>query len=106
MPQETAVKDDARPAATPPDDLSGAVEAILLTLDKPVPARRLAEGLGLVAPEERATDGTEGAPIRRKSARGQAPDGVHSVEEAVASLNAQYAQTGRSFRIESVAGGY
>lgn len=81
------------PKATPalsPDQVALGTEAILLTEARPVSARRLAEGLGLVGPgEEPAT----AAPEQR-------------IDEAVGSLNRVYASTGRSFRIERVAGGY
>ncbi len=65
-------------------DIPGAIEAVLLTSDRPVPATRLCEALAL--------DSDKGA---RKQ-----------VEDAIEALNAQYEKTGRSFRIESVAGGY
>jgi segregation and condensation protein B len=56
------------------------VEAALLTTDRPVPAAKLAEALG-------------GA-------------GAKDVNAAVAALNALYEQTGRSFRVEPLAGGW
>lgn len=58
----------------------GAVEAVLLTSDKPVGAGRLAEACGLAD--------------------------AAAVKEAIAALNAAYDETGRSFRIEPVAGGF
>lgn len=61
--------------------LAAGIEAVLLTVDKPVPALRLAEALGQME-----------NPLR--------------IESAVRSLNATYAQTQRSFRVESIAGGY
>lgn len=69
--------------AVEPERLGAAVEAILLTVDKPVPGARLAEALGV------------------EPGAGKGP-----VERAVARLNEEYQATGRSFRIESVAGGY
>lgn len=65
-------------------DIPGAIEAVLLTSDRPVPASRLCEALAL--------DSDKGA--------------KKQVEDAIESLNAKYEKTGRSFRIESVAGGY
>ncbi len=116
MVQETAVKDDAAPQAgerthlrpvVSPDQLPGAVEAILLTLDKPVAARRLAEALGLAPPETAPGAGDEPRPAKRsKGAQAAAADGVRAVDEAVARLNTEYEQSGRAFRIESIAGGY
>ena len=75
----------AAPAAAPtgsPDtaELALQVEAALLTTDRPLPAAKLAEALG-------------GA-------------GSKDVSAAVATLNALYEQTGRSFRIEQLAGGW
>jgi segregation and condensation protein B len=61
--------------------LGAGIEAVLLTVDKPVPGLRLAEALGQ----------TEN-PLR--------------IEAAVSALNASYSQTGRSFRVEHVAGGF
>ncbi len=66
------------------DMLAARVEAVLLTSDKPLSLRRIAEAIV-------AADGTN----TQES----------SVEEAVARLNEQYDQSGRSFRIERVAGG-
>lgn len=56
------------------------VEAALLTTDRPLPAAKLAELLGAA--------------------------GVKPIHAAVTELNALYEKTGRSFRIEQVAGGY
>ncbi len=108
MVQDTAVKDDGlqpaerAPAPITPEHMPGAIEAILLTLDKPVGARRVAEALGL-APPESPSEGPEVKVVRKGKTK--ASDGVRIVEEAVAALNTQYEQTGRSFRIQSVAGG-
>lgn len=63
--------------------LAPAVEAVLLTLDKAVSPGKLAEALGV---------GVE---------RG----GSKAIQKAIDSLNEQYEATGRSFRIERVAGG-
>lgn len=68
---------EAKPQASA---LAGAVEAVVLTSDRPVSGKKLAEVLG---PVETA-----------------------AVAEAVRELNDQYAASGRSFRIEEVAGGY
>ncbi|TVQ32476.1 MAG: SMC-Scp complex subunit ScpB [Phycisphaeraceae bacterium] len=64
--------------------LPGAIEAVLLSVDKPLTSAKLAE---VVRPEGDA----EPAP---------------AIEQAIESLNEQYEKTGRSFRIERVAGGY
>lgn len=80
---------DAEPAAeapgeAPPADLPGVVEAVLMTLDRPMPAAKLAEALAET-------------PLK--------PD-AKAIDAAVRSLNKDYDRTGRSFRIEQVAGGY
>lgn len=67
--------------ASDPTGLAPAVEAALLCMDKAVPAGRLAQLLNLE------------------------PDQAGLVEDAVAALNESYESTGRSFRIERVAGG-
>jgi segregation and condensation protein B len=64
--------------------LAGCVEAILLTTDKPMGAQAIAQALALDADT-------------KPKAR---------VEAAVESLNATYAETGRAFRINAIAGGY
>lgn len=65
------------------EHLAGAVEALVLSCDRPVTAQKLAAALGL-------------EPVGASKA----------IERAVETLNEQYRQTGRSFRIEAVAGGY
>lgn len=67
------------------EPIAARVEAVLLTTDKPLSAARIAEAIA--------------------AATGAAP-GVAEVDEAVAALNEVYDSTGRSFRIERVAGGY
>ncbi|MFW5682508.1 MAG: SMC-Scp complex subunit ScpB [Phycisphaeraceae bacterium] len=63
-----------------PDDLPARVEAAVLISDRAISANRLAEALG-------------GIPAA-------------AVREAIEALNEEYGRTGRSFRIEEVAGGY
>jgi segregation and condensation protein B len=63
--------------------LSRAIEAVLLTLDKPVSPGKLAEGLGVGVDE----------------------GGSRAVLEAIDSLNSEYEASDRAFRIEKVAGG-
>ncbi len=76
---------DFEPLLPPVPDsrLTSAVEALVLSSDRPLSAARLAQALGL--------DPTNAS---------------KSIAHAIDSLNADYAKTGRSFRIESVAGGY
>lgn len=69
----------AAPAVSP-DELPLYLEAVLMTSDRPLPTPRLAELLG-------------GPPAK-------------VVAAAVEALNASYESTGRSFRIEALAGGW
>lgn len=94
----------ARSEAPPISDLGPAIEAIILTVDRPVPAVRLAEALGL-CPLSEATGEAE-KPRRKSRARQAGDDPIVRIEAAIADLNRQYEATGRSFRVESVAGGY
>jgi len=79
---ETTENADRAAEAPTPERLAGAVEAALLCMDKAVSAARLAQAINLD------------------------DDGAGAVEEAVERLNDQYDRTGRSFRIERVAGGF
>lgn len=72
-------------------ELAPGLEALLLTADRPVPARRLAEAMGLLKEDEQG-QGVRGA--------------VKRVEGAIAQLNREYEDSRRSFRIEEVAGGF
>ncbi|MDX2132600.1 MAG: SMC-Scp complex subunit ScpB [Planctomycetota bacterium] len=88
----------------PPADASLAahVEAALMCADRPLPPTRLAEAVGLLtpAPDDAPAEGT------RARVRDQARDGaLAQIEECVEALNTSYERTGRSFRIEKVAGG-
>ena len=64
------------------DQLCAQVEAALMTSDRPLPAAKLSELLG----------------------KDRAPGKV--IGDAIAQLNATYEKTGRSFRVEQVAGGW
>lgn len=109
MPRKPAAADthaapDSLPSGAPTaDQLAPAVEAVLLSADRPVAASRLAESLGLALPE-----GDETPPaVRPFSSPILRPSQFEPLlAAAVASLNSAYEATGRSFRIESVAGGY
>lgn len=68
----------------PTEKIVGAVEAVLLSSDRPMSLGRIVQALGLDAD----------------------PSGNTSVRSAIESLNAAYDQSGRAFRIEQVAGGY
>jgi len=62
------------------DAVAGHVEAVLMTVDRPIPTVKIAETLGL--------------------------DSAKPVTAAIEQLNRIYEDTGRSFRIEKVANGY
>jgi segregation and condensation protein B len=115
MTQDSAVRDDtsAAPASglrLDAEHLPLAIEAVLLTLDRPISPQKLAEALGLAPPAEAAPDAGEGAtvepkPRRRRAAR-SGSDGAGAIEAAIAELNRAYDSSGRSFRVEAIAGGY
>jgi len=66
-------------------DLAARVEAVIFSADKPIPCARLASGL---------------APHR------ETPIPEAEVRDAIAALNDDYEKSGRTFRIEEVAGGF
>ncbi|MBL8746728.1 MAG: SMC-Scp complex subunit ScpB [Phycisphaerae bacterium] len=75
-----------RPAPEPiaPEKLAGAVEAVLLSIDRPMSLGKIAQALGLESDPAAAT----------------------SVRNAIESLNKAYDESNRAFRIEQVAGGF
>ena len=73
-------REAAPPTAKLPEDFDLRVEAALITAERAMSPGKLAEALGL--------------------------DASKPVAEAIARLNTHYEKTGRSFRIEQVAGGY
>lgn len=75
--------------APPETDLAAGIEAILLSVDKPVGWTKLAGGVGLVGQDETPADGAK-----------------QTIERAIETLNQSYETNGRSFSIEAVAGGY
>lgn len=90
---EAGDRSAGRQPALTPEQWAGAVEAVLLSADKPLSAARLAEVVGISG-----APGTAGEASANSAAR--------TVRQIIEALNAQYEQTGRSFRIEAVAGGY
>jgi segregation and condensation protein B len=109
--------DPELPSHTMPFELR--VEAAILLADRPISDGRLAEVLGLVPVAQRlgkdggkdggSADESEGDELgaSRESAvlAGRRREAVRLVREAVDTLNRQYADTNRAFRIESVSGG-
>lgn len=88
------------------------VEAALMVADRPMSDARIAELLGIIdaAPARRRRrkpeGGDEGAPSDGEPEETpQQKRAAAQVADAVAALNARYEADGRTFRIESVAGG-
>lgn len=79
---EAAPETSANPWAG--ERLEQAVEAVLITQDKPITPGRIAEALAVGLDE----------------------GGAAAIRDAIDRLNASYDQTGRAFRIEHVSGGY
>ena len=77
QPSVEQAPETSQPSSTP---LALKVEAALMTSDRPLPAAKLSEVLGNV--------------------------GVKPIHEAASQLNELYESTGRSFRIEQLAGGW
>ncbi|MBI1190759.1 MAG: SMC-Scp complex subunit ScpB [Tepidisphaera sp.] len=115
-PTPTAVVADAEIAA-----LASKAEALLFSIDRPLPPVRLAEALGLVPREEAAAapagEGTaseEAAPVpvvkkgstKAKFDAAAREAALARLAGAIEGLNAEYERTGRTFRIELLAGGY
>ncbi|MCE7971601.1 MAG: SMC-Scp complex subunit ScpB [Leptolyngbya sp. PLA2] len=78
-------------APLPDQPFTAPLEAVLVSADRPVPARRIAEILGLLP---------EGADPR------QASRAENTIRAGVDALNAEYARSDRAFRVEALAGGY
>ena len=75
--------------------ITSRIEAVLMTADRPLGERKIASILGLIADSE-ATE-------ESKSETSSPP--IKQVRDSIEALNGEYEKTGRSFRIESVAGG-
>ena len=73
-------EDDATSQLPPPEEIQQKVEAILMTIERPLTAGKIAEAIGL--------------------------DVTKPVKDAVKALNAFYKEHQRSFTIEKVAAGY
>lgn len=96
------------------DHLLGSIEAVLLSIDRPVSALRLADAMGLInestpgqdlaEESDEAGEGGRGVVTASGPQKKVTPLGV--VCAGVALLNQEYASSGRAFRIEAVAGGY
>jgi segregation and condensation protein B len=122
--------DSSNPAPTAPSTaptpeavaaIAPSLEAALLSTDKPVQPTRLAIALGLITLDPETGEDAKTAAEHNdregevqtkkpsaaslKAARIAADAAAELIAAAVDRLNAEYESTGRSFRIESVAGG-
>jgi segregation and condensation protein B len=96
-------------------ELALKVEALLITSGKAIPALRLAQATGLVAMPELGSEDPQAAGgeraaaqivvKKRKKKASAGPDPMDLIKLACAKLNETYEQTGRTFRVEPVAGG-
>lgn len=113
---DAQTSDSPDPAATadapPPKEfpsIADRVEAVILSTDRALSPERIAIALGLI-PEDTETSANDAPPAKssrgRKRPQSLVEEALSRVDGAVAELNAIYEQTGRSFRIESVAGGH
>jgi segregation and condensation protein B len=97
--------------------LASQIEAIVVTSGRPVPVKRLGQALGLIAQDEQpkpateapAAEGAEPAVVV-KPKRSRKKTGVVEPEKVIAAavvlLNRVYHESGRTFTIELLAGGY
>lgn len=81
------------------EELMLRIEAVLMTADRPIGERKLASILDL-APDDDSKPAEGGAPEPTEVA-----GPVIRIRESIDGLNQIYEETGRSFRIEQVAGG-
>ena len=88
-----------QPPASRVTELAPRVEALLISVDRPLPALRIAEAVGLLP----RTEESDAAPL--PSGKDQA-NAAKLVGEVVRNLNDQYTQSGRAFRVEEVSAGY
>lgn len=80
------------------EQLEAKIEAILMSSDRAVPARRIAPAVGLVRMLEDSQELEELPEVHAEIAQ--------AIAIAIEKLNSSYQNSGRSFRIELVAGGY
>ena len=81
------------------EELMLRIEAVLMTADRPIGERKLASILDLASDDD--SESVEGG--ASESTEGAGP--VIRIRESIDGLNQFYEETGRSFRIEQVAGG-
>lgn len=114
------------PAGVDLESLASQIEAIVVTSGRPVPVKRLGQALGLIAADEpvvsekKDAEGEAGGTTGPQTTEGQVvvkpkrsrkkPSGVVEPEKVIAAavnlLNGVYRESGRTFTIEHLAGGY
>jgi segregation and condensation protein B len=117
-PDAATVPDESPAPAAPREPLpsiADRVEAVILSTDRALSPERIAIALGLI-PEDTTTTTTtttttnDAAPAKpsrsRKRPVSLVDEAIFRVDAAVVELNTIYESTGRSFRIEAIAGGY
>jgi len=93
---------EPKPADQDTTSLAPVLEAILLSAERPTPTLRLAEAAGLVREEDTA----EPQGTAKKVLEAERDAACERVELAIAGLNQDLASTGRTFRVERLAGGW
>jgi segregation and condensation protein B len=89
----------------PPDPaLASHLEAILISLDRPVQPARVAEALNLLPAGD--ANSADDQPAAQAVSKADAARATQHVESLVRLLNDSYEASGRAFRIELLAGGY
>ncbi len=86
-------------AASHVAEIAPRIEALLISVDRALPAQRIAEAVSLVPHSQ---DGDDAAPATGK----EVARAVRVVADAIKLLNDQYQATARTFRIEELSAGY
>ncbi len=103
-PIASAIEDDEEEEENLEDDpeLRGILESLVFASDEPITFRQIKD---IVAPEAPVVpEEKEEAPGRRR--RTKKPSTINSVKRAIDVLNIEYEESGRSFRIIEVSGGF
>ncbi len=99
MKGEASPSAPATPAVELPPDLTARVEALLISVDRALPAQRIAEAVGLLP---KPAEGEDAANISGK----EVARAAKTVADAIGVLNDQYQASSRAFRIEELSAGY
>lgn len=99
-----AITEPKTGASHSPQALAPSIEALLLSVDKPLSAARIAEALLLIEDADAHAD--EDAEPSRQSKKRANDSPTALIRQAIDTLNAHYESTARAFRIQPVAGGF